>query len=410
MEAFKLLFICFGFATTVDITVKVRFRGSAVMTPYQYEETTTAKNEKELREKLADKLENALLDKQIDEVTITTEVFHGHEVHSTQVIKFDITNPNELDGTTFVTTTNSDNITKAVTSSSFQTEKNRDVTTTTVIENVFTTRSITSIASTRSFQESTTVTECGVVYKSKCFQAFVYDKWNVTLSAAESICKNKLANIYDVTHYDMLREYLRPMIPDGRSWIGVRTGMTYKNGQLYATTGQAVSLPTEVWHPNYPSSAASFTTAVVDFARNPKNKYQGIFNVLPSNVYHGAIFDITVKVRFRGSAVMTPYQYEETTTAKNETELREKLTEKLENAILDKHIDEVTIMTKVFHGKEVHSTQVIKFDVTDPNELDGTTFVTTTDGDDITVTSSSFQTEKDREVTTTTVIENVFTT
>ncbi|XP_077972388.1 uncharacterized protein LOC120340115 [Styela clava] len=294
MKAFKLLFMCIGFGTTVDITVKVQFRGNAVMTSYQYEETTTAKNETELREKLSEKLENALLKKQIDEVTITTKVSYGNEVHSTQVTEFNVTTSNELDGTTFVTTTNSDNITKAVTSSSFQTEKDRDVTTTTVIENVSTTRSITSIASTRSSQESTTVTECGVVYKSKCFQAFVYDKWNVTMSTAESICKNKLANIYDVTHYDMLREYLRPMIPDGRSWIGVRTGMTYKNGQLYATTGQAVSLPTEVWHPNYPSSASSFTTAVVDVARNPKNKYQGIFNIPPSNVYHGAICEKSV--------------------------------------------------------------------------------------------------------------------
>ncbi|XP_077972215.1 uncharacterized protein LOC120339511 [Styela clava] len=286
MEAFKLLFMCIGFATTVDITVKVQFRGNAVMTSYQYEETTTAKNETELREKLSEKLENALLKKQIDEVTITTKVSHGNEVHSTQVTEFNVITSNELDGTTFVTTTNSDNITKAVTSSSFQTGKDRDVTTTTVIENVFTTQSITSIASTKSFHESTTVTECGVVYKSKCFRAIVYDTWNVTLSAAESICENKLANIYDVTHYNMLRDYLLPMIPDRLPWIGVRTGITYENSGLYATTGEAVNLPTEVW---YPSSAESFTTVVVYVTRNTENNSQEIFNIPPSYAYPGAI-------------------------------------------------------------------------------------------------------------------------
>ncbi|XP_077973856.1 uncharacterized protein LOC120346972 isoform X2 [Styela clava] len=128
--------------------------------------------------------------------------------------------------------------------------------------------------------------ECGVVYNSRCFRAIVYDVRNVTLSVAESICENKLANIYDVTHYNLLRDYLRPMIPDGWPYIRVYTGMNYTNGQLYSTTGQAMSLPKEVW---YPIPYASSTSVVVLVARNPEEIYRGIFNVPPSSEYNGAI-------------------------------------------------------------------------------------------------------------------------
>nr|XP_039252426.1 sushi, von Willebrand factor type A, EGF and pentraxin domain-containing protein 1-like [Styela clava] len=133
-------------------------------------------------------------------------------------------------------------------------------------------------------------TKCGVVYNSRCFRAIVYDTWNVSLSVAESICEKKLANIYDVTHYNRVVDYLRPMIPDGWDYINVRTGMTYKGGQLYSTTGQAMSLPTEVWHNGRPYSDASYTTVVVDVNRNPDDR--GIFNVPPSSIYHGAICEI----------------------------------------------------------------------------------------------------------------------
>ncbi|XP_077973855.1 uncharacterized protein LOC120346972 isoform X1 [Styela clava] len=129
-------------------------------------------------------------------------------------------------------------------------------------------------------------TKCGVVYNSRCFRAIVYDVRNVTLSVAESICENKLANIYDVTHYNLLRDYLRPMIPDGWPYIRVYTGMNYTNGQLYSTTGQAMSLPKEVW---YPIPYASSTSVVVLVARNPEEIYRGIFNVPPSSEYNGAI-------------------------------------------------------------------------------------------------------------------------
>ncbi|XP_077974906.1 uncharacterized protein LOC120330226 [Styela clava] len=134
--------------------------------------------------------------------------------------------------------------------------------------------------------------ECGVVYDSKCFRAIVYRGDNVTLSVAESICENKLANIYDVTHYNLLQDYLRSMIPDSWSWIQIRTGMTYnihKNGQLYSKTGQAMSLPTAVWYPIDPHSDASSTTVVVLVLRNQTDKYQGIYNMPPSAEYNGAI-------------------------------------------------------------------------------------------------------------------------
>nr|XP_039272706.1 uncharacterized protein LOC120346973 [Styela clava] len=130
-------------------------------------------------------------------------------------------------------------------------------------------------------------TKCGVVYDAKCFRAIFYKTRNVTSSVAETLCRNKLANIYDVTHYNMLRDYLRSLILDGKSWITVRTGMTYKNGQLYTTTGQAMTLPTAVWSPDTTDSGVLHTTVVFEVDRNPK--YQWIYNDSPSTKFHGAI-------------------------------------------------------------------------------------------------------------------------
>nr|XP_039264263.1 uncharacterized protein LOC120340076 [Styela clava] len=454
MEAFKLLFMCVGFVTTVDIFVKVQFEGSAVVTSYRHEETITARNELELREKLTKTLQNALLDKQIDEVTITADVYHDNKFYSTQVTKFDATTlngldettlvttakgnditeakfeattanelddttfvttangnditkakfdattanelddttlvsttnrngiteakfdattpngldkttlatttkgnditeakfdattlngmnettlvttangnditkakfdattpdglddttiatttkgiditegkfdattPNGLDGPTSVTTTKSDDITKAITSSATSSIKEvHDVTTTTVLENVFTTRSITSIASTQSLKKSTSTVnteKCDVTYKSKCFRV-VRSTAVVSAGNAEFLCKNKLANIYDFTHLNLLKKYLRPMIPAGLSWIGVCTGMTYKDGKLYATNGQAVSLSSEAWHQSYPSSDKSRLNVGVGVNITPESQRQGLFNALSSRQYFGAL-------------------------------------------------------------------------------------------------------------------------
>nr|XP_039263958.1 uncharacterized protein LOC120339815 [Styela clava] len=129
---------------------------------------------------------------------------------------------------------------------------------------------------------------CGVVYKSKCFRAIVYDKRNVTLGVAESLCKNKLANIYDITHLNKLKNYLRTMIPGGRRNMWVRTGMTYENDNLYLTNGTDVSLPSKVWYPGHLSSMASSTNVVLLVDRDPEFE-QGIYNFSPNWSYHGAI-------------------------------------------------------------------------------------------------------------------------
>ncbi|XP_077972439.1 uncharacterized protein LOC120339520 [Styela clava] len=293
MKAFKLLFMCIGVVMTVDISVKVQFIGSAVMTSYRHEKTITAKNEYELRGKLAKTLENALLDKQIDEVTITTEVHHGNKVHSTQVTKFDATTLNVLDEAALVTTTKGNDFTKAVTSSATRSTKRvHDVTTTTVVENVFTGRSITSIASTQSFQQSiltSNTDNCGVIYNSKCFRAIVYDKKNVTLRVAEILCEDKVANIYDVTHLNLLKDYLRTIIPNGWGNMWIRTGMIYENGKLYLTNGTDVSLPKEVWYPGSPFPHESRTTVVLIVDRDPSRAEQGFHNVDPDWSYLGAI-------------------------------------------------------------------------------------------------------------------------
>nr|XP_039272730.1 uncharacterized protein LOC120346996 [Styela clava] len=131
-------------------------------------------------------------------------------------------------------------------------------------------------------------TECGVVYNSKCFRAIFHDKNDVSLSVAKSICGNKLANIYDVTHYKLLQDYLRSIFPAGWSGIGVRTGMTYKNGQLYSTTGQPISLPKTLWHPGLPITHESYPTVIVLITRDSEGK-EGILNAHSDNNFLGAI-------------------------------------------------------------------------------------------------------------------------
>nr|XP_039258414.1 sushi, von Willebrand factor type A, EGF and pentraxin domain-containing protein 1-like [Styela clava] len=131
-----------------------------------------------------------------------------------------------------------------------------------------------------------TSAECGVAYNSKCFQAIVYDVKNVSNKVANSICRKNLANIYDFTHYNLILEYLRSMIPDGESEINVRTGMNYKNGQLNSATGQAILLPTEVWRPNIDTSRSTVIFAV---RQNPEDDRQGFFNIYPQWTAHGAI-------------------------------------------------------------------------------------------------------------------------
>ncbi|XP_077976175.1 E-selectin-like [Styela clava] len=111
----------------------------------------------------------------------------------------------------------------------------------------------------------------------------------VTLSVAESLCENKLANIYDVTHYNLLLNYLRSIIPDREIASYVFTGMTYKNGQLYSMTNQAISLPAEVWRPDYPVAIASRPSVAVVVRQDQENNDQGSFNTGTTNSLTGAI-------------------------------------------------------------------------------------------------------------------------
>ncbi|XP_077967302.1 uncharacterized protein LOC144421048 [Styela clava] len=137
-------------------------------------------------------------------------------------------------------------------------------------------------------EEPTTAQNCDITYNSKCYQAIVYNARNVTLSIAMSLCKDRLANIYDAIHYNLLQAHIRPMIPDGWGRIDVWTGMTYKNGKLLLSSGKPSSLPTEVRYPGTPYNHASWTSIVISVNRNPRRS-QGIYNNPPSTPYYGVI-------------------------------------------------------------------------------------------------------------------------
>ncbi|XP_077975756.1 uncharacterized protein LOC144431468 isoform X1 [Styela clava] len=129
-----------------------------------------------------------------------------------------------------------------------------------------------------------------------CSQAVVYDVNNVTFNDAEPICKSmnigKPANIYDLTHYQMLLTHLRPLIPAGRKNTYIWTGMKYKNNQLLLSSGENITLATEVWYPAYPRSDTSYTNVGVAVSKYPEYTYQGIWNINPSWSFHGVICDI----------------------------------------------------------------------------------------------------------------------
>ncbi|XP_077971957.1 uncharacterized protein LOC144427129 [Styela clava] len=137
--------------------------------------------------------------------------------------------------------------------------------------------------------------ECGVIYKSKCFRAVVYNEWNVTFNVAESICKSmnngKPANIYDLAHYQKLLPYLRSLIPLG-GFINPWTGMEYKDNQLFLSNGIPITIATEVWRPDYRISDASRTNVAVYVRRDLDDNDQGIFNYSPSTVFLGVICEI----------------------------------------------------------------------------------------------------------------------
>ncbi|XP_039248842.2 uncharacterized protein LOC120326589 isoform X2 [Styela clava] len=108
--------------------------------------------------------------------------------------------------------------------------------------------------------------KCDVTYKKKCYRIVVYDRQNINLNKAESICKSmngKLANIYDLKHYQLLRTHQRSMIPAGRSGIATWTGMKYKNNQLLLSSGEPITIAKEVWFYTFPESTTSNTKVAV---------------------------------------------------------------------------------------------------------------------------------------------------
>ncbi|XP_039269713.1 uncharacterized protein LOC120344517 [Styela clava] len=138
--------------------------------------------------------------------------------------------------------------------------------------------------------------KCDVTYKTKCFRIVVYDTRNVTFNDAQPICKSmnngKLANIYDLAHYQSLRTYLRSLIPASSTYKAIWTGMQYKNNQLLLSSGEPTSIATEVWYPGYPKSDASWTNVGVDVNKDPEFSRQGMFNEQPSYSLHGIICEI----------------------------------------------------------------------------------------------------------------------
>ncbi|XP_077975148.1 uncharacterized protein LOC144431195 [Styela clava] len=137
--------------------------------------------------------------------------------------------------------------------------------------------------------------KCDVIYKKTCYRVVVYDVKNVTFNEAEPICKSKkngkLANIYDLAHYQSLLSYIRSIVPSGKTDTSLWTGMEYKK-RLLLSDGRPITIATEVWFPLYPSWDASWTIVAVVVNKEPKNKYQGIFNDESSSQHYGVICEI----------------------------------------------------------------------------------------------------------------------
>nr|XP_039270488.1 uncharacterized protein LOC120345142 [Styela clava] len=102
----------------------------------------------------------------------------------------------------------------------------------------------------------------------------------------------KPANIYDLAHYQLLRTYFRSLIPAVWARIDIWTGMEYKNNQLLLSSGDPITMATEVWYPGYPRFDASFTNVAVGVNEAPEYEDQGMYNHLPSWSLHGVICEI----------------------------------------------------------------------------------------------------------------------
>ncbi|XP_077974393.1 uncharacterized protein LOC144430357 [Styela clava] len=144
--------------------------------------------------------------------------------------------------------------------------------------------------------ESDDEDKCGFKYDSKCYRAVVYATYNVTLDVAEPTCKSmkigKPANIYDLAHYKLLIPYLRSLIPSGRTWSYIWTGMEYKKNQLLQSNGVPITIASEVWQHGDPHTDASDIYVGVRVVKDPESKYQGMFNRTPDLRTHGVVCEI----------------------------------------------------------------------------------------------------------------------
>nr|XP_039258294.1 uncharacterized protein LOC120334847 [Styela clava] len=102
----------------------------------------------------------------------------------------------------------------------------------------------------------------------------------------------KPANIYDLKHYQLLLPYLRSLMPAGQKWIGIWTGIEYKNNQLLLSGGKPITIATEVWYPSFPVSDASWNNVGVYVNKDPEDAIQGMFNIAPSYNRNGVICEI----------------------------------------------------------------------------------------------------------------------
>ncbi|XP_077968534.1 uncharacterized protein LOC120343893 [Styela clava] len=138
--------------------------------------------------------------------------------------------------------------------------------------------------------------KCDFNYKTKCFRIVVYDTRNVTFNDGKSICKSinngNPANIYDIVHYKSLRTYLRSMMTAGWSYIQIWTGMEYKDNQLLLSSGEPITLATEVWYTGYPKPDVSWAKVGVDVNKDSEFAPQGMFNEQPLQPRHGVICEM----------------------------------------------------------------------------------------------------------------------
>ncbi|XP_077968814.1 uncharacterized protein LOC120330489 [Styela clava] len=113
---------------------------------------------------------------------------------------------------------------------------------------------------------------CKFEYNSKCFQAFVYPSYNVSLEHAKKLCKAagraQLANIYDVEHFRSMMAYLRTTF--GLEYRSFWTGMGYQNsnGEIHSTTGETITLPDEVWYDRFPFNSNSHNQITIEANKN----------------------------------------------------------------------------------------------------------------------------------------------